>query len=113
MYAAVLNSRTCMQLPCLFFCFVLDMPYPVYLLRLSLRADPGFHWLGVQCVTCEVWSEIMTSRTLHDQRWDPYYCGNCWRWWYEMHDEVWWPATRAYIVMLARCSVQDNPDAVL
>ena len=30
-----------------------------------------------------------------------------------MHDEVWWPATRAYIVMLARCSVQDNPNAVL
>ena len=24
-----------------------------------------------------------------------------------MHNEVWWPATRAYIVMLARCSVQD------
>ena len=30
-----------------------------------------------------------------------------------MHSEVWWPATRAYIVMLARCSVQDNPNAVL
>ena len=26
-----------------------------------------------------------------------------------MHDEVWWPATRAYIVMLARRSVEDNP----
>ena len=51
----------------------------------------------------------MTSRDLHDEMWDPYYCGNCWRWWYEMHDEVWWPATRAYIVMLARRSVEDNP----
>ena len=51
----------------------------------------------------------MTSRDLHDEMWDPYYCGNCRRWWYEMHDEVWWPATRAYIVMLARRSVEDNP----
>ena len=29
-----------------------------------------------------------------------------------MHAEIWWPATRAYIVMLAYCSVQENPNAV-
>ena len=71
--------------------FVLDMPM----------------WLA-HCACCGRLSQITGDvPTLENV-----YCSSCWKWWYEMHAEICWPATSAYIVMLAYCSVQENPNAV-
>ena len=43
-------------------------------------------------------SDIPFRRTLDnpdDVIWEIYYCENCTRWWYDMHNDVWWPAARA------------------
>ena len=58
--------------------FVLDMPM----------------WLA-HCTCCGRLSQITGDvPTLENV-----YCFSCWKWWYEMHAEVWWAATRAYVVM--------------
>ena len=65
-------------------------------------------WWVRKCSGCDGWAQGYGDLpTLENV-----YCYRCLKWWYDMHAEIWWPATRAYIVMLARCSVQDNPDAV-
>ena len=70
--------------------FVLDMPM----------------WWVRKCSCCHGWAHGYGDLPEGE---DSVYCHRCWKWWYDMHAEVWWPVRRAYIVMLARCSVQDNP----
>ena len=99
MYAAVITSSSSFHACVLH--FVLDM------------ASLWYEWVWVQCPKCKVWIETLAPLNPDDVVQETRYCGKCTIWWYDMHNRVWWPATRAYIVMLARCSVQDNPNAVL
>ena len=86
-----------LQLPFLFFYFVLDMP--------SL----WYRWQWSQCPCCSRWTKILTCQ---ETTFRNAYCGACWRWWRDMHQYIWWPSTVACMVMLATRSVQDNPHAV-
>ena len=99
MHAAVITSSSSFHACVLH--FVLDM------------ASLWYKWVWVQCPKCKVWKETLAPLNADDVVQETQYCGKCTIWWNDMHRRVWWPATRAYIVMLARCSVQANPNAVL
>ena len=88
---------------------VFKLPCVCSSLCLGDMASLWYKWVWVQCPKCKVWIETLAPLNPDDVVQETRYCGKCTIWWYDMHNRVWWPATRAYIVMLARRSVEDNP----
>jgi len=81
---------------------VLQLAASLFVLHFVL--DMPITWSWARCPCCDIWIQFIAGAREPDE-----WCYRCWMLWLDWYAEKKWAITRAYIVMLARKSLQDNP----